>query len=350
MQTFEQYVQAARRYDASDIHISVGFPVQMRVDGEIRQMDSGILSAEDCEAIIFPVLNDVRRQTFESNGEVDFAYELSGLRLRVNIYRESGRVALAARLIKDVIPPLSELGLPECLSELQYKRSGLILVTGITGSGKSTTMASLVNIINQKFPYHIITLEEPIEYVFPKGRSVVHQREIGSDTLNFPSALRAAMRQDPDVILLGEMRDPETMATAITAAETGHLVLSTLHTMGAANTVDRIIDSFPAHQQQQVRMQLADILVCVISQRLIPRTDGHGRAVATEVMFANSAIRNNIRESKTFMISNTILASKKQGMVMMDDSIAELYARGIISRDDALLYAQDREALQKKIF
>lgn len=350
MQSFEQYVSLAQKISASDIHISPGYPAQARVDGDIRDLEADILSLEDCEAVIHPVMNEVRRQTFETTGEVDFAYEIPGLRLRINIYRESGKIALAARLINNVIPPIDDLGLPETLYSLQYKRSGLILVTGITGSGKSTTMASLVNLINNKFPYHIITLEEPVEYVFPKGRSVVHQREVGSDTLSFPNALRAAMRQDPDVILLGEMRDPETMATAISAAETGHLVLSTLHTMGAVNTVDRIIDSFPAHQQQQVRMQLADILVCVISQRLIPRIDGQGRAVAAEIMFANSAIKNHIRESKTFMIPNTMLASKKQGMILMDDSIAELYARGMISQEDALLFAQDREALQKKIF
>jgi twitching motility protein PilT len=229
------------------------------------------------------------------------------------------------------------------------KKRGLVLVTGATGSGKSTTLASLINIINHKYNDHVITLEDPIEYLHRHDMCIVNQREMGSDSQNYASALRAALRQDPDVILVGEMRDLETIAIAVTAAETGHLVFSTLHTIGAANTIDRIIDVFPPYQQQQVRTQLADVLECVVSQQLLPRRSGKGRVAAFEVMLSSAAIRNHIREAKTFQIPSVLQTGKKYGMQTMDDAIYDLYTRGEVTADTALLFSQDRAALSRRI-
>lgn len=350
MTIFDAYIQAAVQKKASDVHIAAGYPASMRIDGRVVPLDNDILDMEQTLSIAKSIMNPVQSKTLEEKGEVDFAYARPNFpRLRMNIYMQNNSVAICARLLNEVIPKITDLGLPEELIQMRDKRRGLILVTGITGSGKSTTLASLVQSMNEKYNHHIITIEEPIEYVYPRGRSVISQREIGSDSLNFANALRAALRQDPDVILVGEMRDLETISTAISAAETGHLVLSTLHTVSAAGAVDRIIDVFPQHQQQQVRTQLADVLECIVSQQLIPKVDG-GRAVATELLFANSAIKNHIREAKTYMIPNAIATSKKQGMHMMDDSIYDLYVRGKISGELALSYSVDSEAMSKKIF
>lgn len=351
MLSFKDYVEIACEVKASDIHICSGYPASMRVDGGVVQIREEILTADECRALAKEIMNENLIHTLDTLGEVDFAYALSnGVRLRMNVYRQNNSVALCGRILNNKIFTPYELGLPSALVDIRDKKRGLVLITGITGSGKSTTLASLVNSINERYNYHIITIEEPIEYIYPKGRSIVNQREIGVDSNSFSNALRAALRQDPDVILVGEMRDLETMGTAISAAETGHLVLSTLHTISATGAVERIIDGFPTHQQQQIRSQLADVIECIMSQQLLPKADGKGRALATELMLATSAIRSHIREGKTYQIPNDIISSKKKGMMLMDESIMELYMRGIISSTTALQYAMDKEAMQAKVF
>lgn len=304
----------------------------------------------DLEALLLPILDSRHRNELETNGQTDMAYAIPGVgRFRVNVYKQRGTLASAMRCLPFSIPDADSLGIPAEVQALTAKKRGLVLVTGPTGSGKSTTLASLVDIMNRKYPYHIITLEDPIEYLHRHQCSMVNQREIGSDSNDYAQALRAALREDPDVILVGEMRDLETISTALTAAETGHLVLSTLHTIGADKTIDRIIDVFPPNQQQQVRIQLASVLECIISQQLIRREDGRGRVAALEVLFANTAIRNMIRENKTYQIISTMQTGKRQGMQTMDDAIYELFLRGDISADSAVSYAQKPGEMSGKV-
>ena len=304
----------------------------------------------DLEALLLPILDNRHRNELETNGQTDMAYAIPGVgRFRVNVYKQRGTLASAMRCLPFSIPDADSLGIPAEVQALTAKKRGLVLVTGPTGSGKSTTLASLVDIMNRKYPYHIITLEDPIEYLHRHQYSMVNQREIGSDSNDYAQALRAALREDPDVILVGEMRDLETISTALTAAETGHLVLSTLHTIGADKTIDRIIDVFPPNQQQQVRIQLASVLECIISQQLIRREDGRGRVAALEVLFANTAIRNMIRENKTYQIISTMQTGKRQGMQTMDDAIYELFLRGDISADSAVSYAQKPGEMSGKV-
>lgn len=257
---------------------------------------------------------------------------------------------MVLRLLPFSIPMPEALGLPECVTEMTNRKRGLVLVTGCTGSGKSTTLASLINMINQNHSHHVVTLEDPIEYLHNHANSIVNQREIGADTKSYANALRAALRQDPDVILVGEMRDLDTISTAITAAETGHLVFSTLHTLGASSTIDRVIDVFPPHQQEQIRIQLATVLECVVSQQLIPLVGGKGRVAAFEILLANPAIRNLIREGKTFQIPSIMQTNKRAGMQTMDDAIYDLYMKNKISKENAVTFAQDPVGLQKKLF
>ena len=350
MFTFEQLMQMAVERHASDLHLSSGRAPSCRVYGSITPMAEEKLMPPDIDAIANAIMGDHQKQILAEDGEVDFAYSINSLgRFRVNVFKQRGSTALVARILNLDIPNPEQLGVPQSVVQMMDKKRGLVLVTGATGSGKSTTLASLINIINHKYTDHIITLEDPIEYLHKHDKSIVSQREMGSDSKNYASALRAALREDPDVILVGEMRDLETISIAITAAETGHLVFSTLHTIGAANTIDRIIDVFPPYQQQQVRTQLADVLECVVSQQLLPKRDGHGRVAAMEVMISNSAIRNHIREAKTFQIPSVLQTSRKMGMQTMDDAIYELYSAGTITPESALLFAQDRAALSKKI-
>jgi len=350
MLTFDALITQAAQMRASDIHLSRGRVPSCRVDGEIVNLGDEPLTHEDCVMLSSSLMKPSLQETFDGGGEVDFAYSLDGVgRFRINIFRQRQSPTIVARLLNVTIPEPKDIGLPEAVIRLTDKRRGLVLVTGATGSGKSTTLATMLNIINTNMAGHIITLEDPIEYVHTHKRSIVNQREIGNDTESYATALRAALRQDPDVILVGEMRDLETISTAITAAETGHLVFSTLHTIGAANTIDRIIDVFPPYQQQQIRTQLADVLECVISQQLLPRAAGKGRVAAMEIMLANAAIRNHIREGKTFQITSTIQTSRKLGMVTMDDAIYDLYLNGTVTPEAAMLFAQDRASLGKKI-
>lgn len=344
-------LNSAMDRNASDLHVSVGVPPCCRIDGDLVRMDDVPVSVEEVHEMAYSLMNDRQKEHFEKHGEVDFAYSVprSG-RFRVNAFRQRGTTAVVARVLNSKIPDPEGLGLPESVVEMTKKKRGLVLVTGTTGSGKSTTLASLINVINHTYASHIITLEDPIEYLHKHNRSIVNQREMGNDSESYSTALRVALRQDPDVILVGEMRDLETISIAVTAAETGHLVFSTLHTLGAANTIDRIIDVFPPFQQQQIRVQLADVLQCVISQQLIPKKEEKGRVGAFEVMISNAAIRNLIREAKTFQIQSVMQTGRKQGMQTMDDALYDLWRGGKISKENALFFAQDFTALQRKMF
>lgn len=348
----EDIIKLASEKNASDIHLTAGKPVVLRIDGELTELEGEMLLPKDVEAFANPLFEEHPRikEEFDKNGEVDFSFSLKGKsRIRVNVFRQRGSMAVAMRLLPFRIPEPKELGLPESVQEFCHLQRGLVLVTGATGSGKSTTLASLINLINQKYKKHIITLEDPIEYLHKHQNSVVNQRELGSDTLSYANALRAALRQDPDVVLVGEMRDLETIATAITAAETGHLVFSTLHTNSAPETIDRIVDVFPPHQQQQIRVQLANVIEGVVSQQLIHRDAEAGRVAAFEVMVANPAIRNLIRENKAFQITSQIQINKRMGMQTMDDTLYDLYFKGEISAADCVHYAQDVESMTKRV-
>ena len=340
----------AKDAGASDVHITVGISPKMRVNGKLMVMPFPVLLPVDTKRICDSMMNDKQKEHFEEKGEWDFSYSIPQMgRYRVNAFRQRGSVAMVLRIVGTVVPTPESLSLPPSVIDLYKMKRGLVLVTGPTGSGKSTTLASLVGKINMDLDAHIITLEDPIEYLHRHARSIVNQREIGIDATSYDLALRSALREDPDVILVGEMRDLETISTAITAAETGHLVLSTLHTIGAAATIERIIDVFPPHQQEQIRTQLANVLVSVVSQQLVPTVDKRGRVAAFEVMHATPAIRNLIRENKTHQIATSIQTSRRLGMITMDDALVELYMKGKIDRDEALNFAQDKNTMQTKI-
>ena len=348
--TIEQIMGCAKDAGASDVHITVGISPKMRVNGKLMVMPFPVLLPVDTKRICDSMMNDKQKEHFEEKGEWDFSYSIPQMgRYRVNAFRQRGSVAMVLRIVGTVVPTPESLSLPPSVIDLYKMKRGLVLVTGPTGSGKSTTLASLVGKINMDLDAHIITLEDPIEYLHRHARSIVNQREIGIDATSYDLALRSALRADPDVILVGEMRDLETISTAITAAETGHLVLSTLHTIGAAATIERIIDVFPPHQQEQIRTQLANVLVSVVSQQLVPTVDKRGRVAAFEVMHATPAIRNLIRENKTHQIATSIQTSRRLGMITMDDALVELYMKGKIDRNEALNFAQDKNTMQTKI-
>lgn len=335
---------------ASDVHITVASPPIMRVNGKLIRMRNEKLMPEDTRRLVREALTAEELKKFEEKGEMDLSYSHPGLgRFRVNIYKQRGSYCMALRVVALEIPSMETLKLPAVLKDLATKQRGLILVTGPTGSGKSTTLAAMIDHMNKERNDHIMTIEDPIEYLHKHQKSIVNQREIGNDSETFANALRAALRQDPDVILVGEMRDLETIATAITAAETGHLVLSTLHTIGAAKTVDRIIDVFPPHQQQQIRIQLASVIEAVISQQILPKADGSGRVAAFEVMIANAAVRNLIREGKTHQMQTVIQTGAQVGMQTMDASLIALYQKRIIDRATLLKYAVDGDMVKKQI-
>jgi len=346
----EDIVNEGSAIKASDIHITVGIPPTFRVNGELVPYADENLSPDETENLVRQTMSEDQFKMLMEKGEYDFSYSSPGKgRYRVNAYTQRGSLGMALRIIPLEIPTMQELGLPAVISDLARLPRGLILVTGPTGSGKSTTLATMIDQINRERKEHILTLEDPIEYLHKHRASIVNQREIGSDSISFGNALRGALRQDPDVILVGEMRDLDTISIAITAAETGHLVLSTLHTLGAAKTIDRIIDVFPPHQQQQVRVQLSSVIQAVISQQLLPRADGKGRVAAHEIMIATPAIRNLIREEKIHQINTNIQTGGKHSMQTMDSSLIDLYSRGLIRKEIALNRAIDHEEIKKYI-
>lgn len=340
----------------SDLHIAAGIPPVIRADGELKPTPYENMSPLDIQQIMYAILTDEQIQKFESTWELDFSYALQKkARFRVNIFKDKGSVAASLRLIPTKIPTLEEMGMPEIFEKLTHLRRGLVLVTGPTGSGKSTTLAAMINAINLTRSEHIITIEDPIEFVHNHKLSVINQRELGMDTKSFGNALRASLREDPDIILVGEMRDLETMSLAVSAAETGHLVFGTLHTNSAASSVDRIVDGFPPGQQGQVRLQLSNNIQAIISQQLIPTmpnyqaSSGRGRIGAFEIMIANAAIRNLIREAKAHQITSIIQTSANIGMITTDASLRNLYMEGKISYENAMSRAQNAEELKRML-
>jgi twitching motility protein PilT len=330
--------------NASDLHLTVGSPPALRLNGRVVKLDVRPLVAEDTEALARAIAGEGNMQRVNEEGSVDFGFSFrEQSRFRVSVFRQRGTIGVALRRIPNQILSLEQIGLPQSMRQLLNAPRGLILVTGPTGSGKSTTLASMIDVINSTTEGHIMTIEDPIEYYHQHKRGVVNQREVGTDVPNFAEGLRRALRQDPDVILVGEMRDLETMETAVTAAETGHLVFSTLHTTGAARTVDRIIDSFPKDQQEQVRMQVSVNLRAVISQLLIPRIDRPGRIAAFEIMINTPSIAALIRDNKTFRIPSDLQTGAKYGMMTLEASLVSLYLDGIIAYEDVLNKAQDPE-------
>lgn len=349
MVNLNELLETTVKAGASDLHLTVGVPPAIRINGNLTFMKENKLLPSDTEKYVKLIIGD-KYEEYSRNGEYDTSYSIPGLgRFRINIFKQRSSDALAIRVVALKVPTLSQLEFPAVVKQLTQLQRGLVLVTGPTGSGKSTTLAAMINEINSTRDAHIITLEDPIEYLHKHNKSIINQREIGKDSLSYERALKSILREDPDVILVGEMRDLETIATAITAAETGHLVFSTLHTIGAAKTVDRIVDVFPPHQQQQIKIQMAAVLQGIISQQLIPRNDEKGRVAALEIMVATPAIQNLIREGKTHQIESAVQTGGKYGMKTMDMAIAELYKKKIISEDSAISYAIDREMIQRLI-
>ncbi|MBC7834346.1 MAG: PilT/PilU family type 4a pilus ATPase, partial [Phycisphaerales bacterium] len=345
-----EILKAAYDGDSSDIHLIASHAPYMRQHTVMNAMDFPVLTPDTTRAMFEEMAPKESRETFDRQKDADFSFEAKGMaRYRVNAHMQRGAVALAMRMIKTKVPPLSALTLPEVIARLTYLPRGLVLVTGDTGSGKSTTLAAMIQAMNERYRKHIITLEDPVEYTFQSNKCVIEQRELGHDMPSFASGLKHALRQDPDIILVGEMRDLETTALAISAAETGHLVLSTLHTCNASQTVERIIDMYPAGQQNQIRSMLANTLQAVISQTLFSRIDKPGMVPAVEVLLCTPAVRNLIRENRSFEIPNVIETNRAIGMTSLDTAIAELYFNGMISREDAIAQSAYPDKLERQL-
>ena len=345
--TMETLLKAMTEKKASDLHLAVGSPPTYRINGALVTDGMEPLSPDGLQALVYALLNEEQRKKFEQLKELDFSYSLPGVsRYRGNILLQRGTMGAVFRAIPMRPPSLEELGFPPIIKELCRKPRGLVLVTGPTGSGKSTTLAGMINEINEHEPLHVVTIEDPIEFLYTNKKAIIRQRELGADTHSFAEALKHVLRQDPDVILVGEMRDLETIALAITAAETGHLVFGTLHTTGAPSTIDRIVDVFPPHQQQQIRIQLSATLEGVVSQTLVPTAEGKGRACAMEVMVGNFAIRNLIREGKSHQIMSVIQSGGKVGMVSLNASLKNLVAAKRVTLEAALSKSSDPEELK----
>lgn len=346
--TFEEFIMEARALKASDIHLTVGAPTVVRINGDLQPF--GDLSDMVVNRTILSILSADQEKRLTEGNDIDFSFELkNGARQRVNVFRQNGRLACCIRLLNDVIPTLEEIKMPPVLTELAQKRRGLILVTGPTGSGKSTTLAAIIDYINKTRACHVITIEDPIEYRYTPAKATIHQREIGKDIDTFSNALRSALREDPDVILVGEMRDYETISLAMTAAETGHLVFGTLHTSSAAQTIDRIIDACPAQFQEQARAQLSIMIQGIIAQTLVPTADGSDRVAALEIMIGTDAIRNLIRTNKIAQIESTMQANSRVGMCTLNDNLARYYKRGVISYETAIDFCSDRTEMEKSL-
>jgi len=347
---FAEILRYAHEHDASDVHLVAGHPPMMRVHTVMTPMDLPILTPESVRGALTEMVSAEQIKTFDVMKDLDFSLEVKGqCRYRVNAHYQRGSIGLSMRAIKSKVPPMGDLNLPEVISRLTYLPRGLVLVTGDTGSGKSTTLAAMIQAMNERYRKHIITLEDPVEYAFVSNKSLIEQRELGQDMPSFSSGLKHALRQDPDIILVGEMRDLETTALAISAAETGHLVLSTLHTVNASQTVERIIDMYPAGQQNQIRSMLSNTLQAVVSQTLFSRIDRPGMCPAVEVMLCTPAVRNIIREARTFEIPNVIDTNRHMGMISLDNAIAELFFNGLISREDAISQAAYPDKLERQL-
>ncbi len=332
-----EIMEKAAELGASDVHLIVGKPPMLRLNGELEEYSDERLMPDECRKLVYSLLNEEQQKNLEKEYEIDFSFGIDRLgRYRANVHMQRGTVAAALRIINTEIADIEKLGLPKMVSTLSENTNGLVLVTGPTGSGKSTTLASMIDKINREKSQHIITIEDPIEYLHRHKKSIVEQREINADTKSFKIALRNALRQDPDVILIGELRDLETIEAALTAAETGHLVFATLHTNDAPQTIDRIIDVFPTNQQSQVRLQLSNVLKGVVSQQLLPRADKQGRAVAIEILIGTPAISNLIREGKTHQIYSMIETGQRFGMQSMDSSLKKLYEKRLITYEEML--------------
>lgn len=350
MRTFQEYIEAAAARHASDLHLSAGRTPCCRVNGALEELLPEKLTPEDVAFAAEGIMQEEQKRILRDNGESDFAaYHPELGRFRINVFRQRNSLTLVAKILNSEIPTPESLGIPLQTLEAVRRKQGLILVTGPSGSGKTTTLASLIDFINRTESRHVIMLEDPIEYLHPHVKSIVNQREIGKDARDIPTALRAALRQDPDVIYSSELPDLESMSTALTAAETGHLVLSALHTVDAASTVDRFVDVFPPYQQQKIRTQLADVLLCVISQQLLPRADGEGFVAAMEILLTNGAIRSSIREGKSAQIPAILQINRQNGTQSMDDAILELFKKGEITKDTALIHAHDRQYLRSRL-
>ena len=342
MVVLDQLLESCVHHDGSDLHLKADSPPLVRIHGDLLPFEIDPLTPDQVRFLCLSVLSDTQRTRFEEEMELDFAYEIKGLaRFRGNLYVQRGHVGGAFRVIPYDIKSIEDLKLPEVCKRFSERPRGLVLVTGPAGSGKSTTQAAMIDYINRQYPLHIITIEDPVEFVHEDNQALINQRELDTDTLAFPNALRSALREDPDVILIGEMRDLETIQLAITAAETGHLVFGTLHTTDAVQTVDRVIDVFPTHQQQQVRMQMSVNLLGVISQTLVKRADEKGRAAAFEVLVAIPAVRNLIREAKTHQIGSIIQTGHRHGMQTLDQSLAHLVHSQVVRFEDARAKAQN---------
>ncbi|HXI85141.1 MAG TPA: type IV pilus twitching motility protein PilT [Verrucomicrobiae bacterium] len=346
----EDLLQVMVDEGGSDLHIRVGVPPVIRLHGKLVHMDLPVLQPEDTESIMKAITSEAHIQKVREQGGTDYGFAFGEMaRFRVSVFKERGNFGMVLRQIPNKLMSLEQIGLPPSVKDILFRPRGLVLVTGPTGSGKTTTLASMIDIINTEEDCHIITIEDPVEYYHPHKKSIVTQREVGVDVPDFAEALRRGLRQDPDCILVGEMRDLETMEAAITAAETGHLVFATLHTTGAARTVDRIVDAFPTDQQEQIRTQLASSIIAVISQVLLVRADGKGRVACFEIMITTPSIQALIRDNKTFRITSDIQTGAKYGMMTLDSNLMSLYERGLISYGDLITIAQDPQAIVAKL-
>ena len=344
----DSLLKEMKQRDASDLHLVAGISPMFRIDGDLQKLDEAILTDKETKSLIYSFTDGKQIAEFEKTHELDFSFAKFGLgRFRANLHFQRGSIAAAIRRVPDRIPSLSELNLPPMLAELALEEKGLVLVTGPTGCGKSTTLAAMIEVINEERPAHIITIEDPIEYLHSYKKSVVEQREVGSDTFSFAHSLKRCLRQDPDIIMIGEMRDLETIATAITAAETGHLVLATLHTPNAPEAVNRIVDVFPPYQQTQIKMQLSSTLQGIIAQVLLPRNDAQGRVPAVELLIANSAVRNLIRTGKSHQLWTSMQTGSQFGMQTMDQALKDLINRHMVSFEVAAAKARDRATFEK---
>ena len=348
MYEIEELIALAAEKRASDVHLIAGLPPKCRIDGRIETLTEGVLTREDCEEYGCQLAGDAA-DTIEAIGQLDFSASFAGRRLRVNLFRQQGALSAAIRLLGRTIPNLSELGLPEAVNQFSSWNKGIILVTGETGSGKSTTLAAILNEINQNRPLHMITLEDPIEYVYEPAQAIINQREVGVDVESYDKGLYAALREDPDVILIGEMRDLATIETALMAAETGHLVFSTIHTNSAIDSIDRIVGVFPEDKQPQIRMQLSMTLRAVLAQQLVPRAGGQGRAAACELMMITPAIRNLIRDGKTPQMQSYLLSSAKEGSITMDNFLIRMAKEGVITPQTAVDASRNPQEVRRDL-